>query len=162
MEASRRISSSWRAAGAACGLFAGCAFTAPPRNVPAPEAAPPDAATPYDVESEGEFPPPPPVDPEPASATWEAAPAGGAPAVRWQPGFRVQVFACAARDGAEIVRREVAGRIDAPTYVEYEAPYYRVRVGDCRTEAECRDLEARLRQAGYASAWTVATHILSP
>lgn len=162
MEAGRKISASWRAAGAACGFLAGCALTGPPRTIPAPEAAPPDAATPYDVESEGEFPPPPTVDPEPASATWEAAPAAGAAPARWQPGFRVQVFACAARDGAESVRREVAGRIDAPTYVEYEAPYYRVRVGDCRTEAECRDLEARLRQAGYASAWTVSTHILSP
>ena len=162
MEAGRKISSSWRAAGAACGLLAGCAFSAPPRTVPAPEAAPPDSAAPYDVDSEGAFPLPPPVDLEPASATWEAAPDAGVPAPRWQPGFRVQVFACAAREGAENVRREVAGRIDAPTYVEYEAPYYRVRVGDCRTEAECRELEARLRLAGYPSAWTVATHILSP
>jgi len=85
----------------------------------------------------------------PTSAASDQAPAGAA-------AYRVQVFAGTDAAMAESVRADVASRLGEPAVVVYQAPYYKVRVGDCPTSDRCTDLQARLRSAGFTTTWVVA------
>jgi SPOR domain len=69
--------------------------------------------------------------------------------------YHVQVFASTDRDAAERVRAEVETRIGSARLVS-EPPYFKVRVGDCPTSEACRDLQERLRAAGYDTVWIVS------
>jgi hypothetical protein len=99
------------------------------------------------------------------AATGGAAAPGNAPAPARSgaqaggQGYRVQIFAGSDADAAERVRREAAARLGVPAYVTYQAPFYKVRVGNCPTSDGCRDLQARLRDAGYDTVWIVADTI---
>jgi hypothetical protein len=183
------------------------------QRVPLKDPAKSGRGAPYDFEKEGTIPPPPRVEPAPASgrldsgATLEtpqaaqldapavvvqdlsppatvsptppvvvasvatpapaAAPSASGASVetpteasgaRLASGYRVQVFA-GARDPALQLRSEIQVRLGERVYVDYVAPYYKVRVGNCRTSEACRALESRLRQEGYGTIWTVPAQI---
>lgn len=117
-----------------------------PPNLETPEAARLDAP-PVEVQ---DLPPPEPVgDPEISPA---ARPATSPPPAT---GFRVQVFASTDAGATERVRADVAARFTERVSVDYEAPYYKVRVGSCAASDACHDLQERLRAAGFATVWIV-------
>lgn len=97
--------------------------------------------------------PPPAASPAPGAAG--VAP-GAAPERSSSGGYRVQVLATTDRDAAERLRREIEARLGEPVTVVYQAPHYKVRVGDCPTNESCRDLQSRLRQSGYDAVWIVS------
>ncbi|HET9333999.1 MAG TPA: SPOR domain-containing protein [Gemmatimonadota bacterium] len=76
-------------------------------------------------------------------------------------GWRVQVYA--SRDETEAageatrVRDALAG--EAPVYVERDAPWYKVRVGDFGDRAAADRLRERLAGLGWPAAWAVRTTI---
>jgi hypothetical protein len=74
-------------------------------------------------------------------------------------GFRVQVFATADSDAARRMRSDIEARLGEKTYVDFESSLYKVRVGNCALDEDCASLQARLRQAGFTSAWTVPSVI---
>jgi hypothetical protein len=74
-------------------------------------------------------------------------------------GFRVQVFAGSDAAAAEEIRSQVESRTGVRAYVSYQAPYYKVRAGDCPSNEACRDVQERLRAAGYESLWIVSDQI---
>jgi len=62
-------------------------------------------------------------------------------------GFRVQVFSdntprTARTDAYKIEDLIRAKRPTLPTYVVYQAPFWKVRVGDCSTDAEAQELRS--------------------
>lgn len=63
-------------------------------------------------------------------------------------GFRVQLFSGSgteARQQANNLRIEfMANNPDIPAYLIYQAPNFKVRVGDCRTELEATRLQRQL------------------
>jgi hypothetical protein len=71
----------------------------------------------------------------------------------------VQILATSDADAAERLRREVESRLGVRAYVAYQAPYYKVRVGNCAASDDCRELQSRLRGAGYDTVWIVADQI---
>ena len=77
-------------------------------------------------------------------------------------GYRVQVFASRSNEAAETMRDELAARFTAPVVLDFEAPFYKVRIGACENEAACRALVEELRSAGYASAFAVPARIAAP
>jgi cell division protein FtsN len=104
----------------------------------------------------------PPVDvqdlpprPNPAGAEDMALQTRAAAPPHAGTGFRVQVFATTDAAAAERVRAGVAARFTEKVSVDYEAPYHKVRVGSCSSSDACRDLQERLRAAGYATVWIV-------
>ena len=102
------------------------------------------------------------ANPPPASATdapMTAPAAPGASRGRGSAGFRVQIFATTDAAAAERMRREVEARLGVRAYVEFDAPYHKVRVGNCATSDACRELQTRLRGAGYTSVWAVPATI---
>lgn len=67
-------------------------------------------------------------------------------------GYRVQIYsdnnAHTAKNAARAKERAILGVYpDLATYVIYESPYWRLRVGDCRTRAEAEELASELKKA---------------
>ena len=54
---------------------------------------------------------------------------------------------------------EARERFELDVYLEYDAPYYKVRVGDCPTEWQGEELLQLARRLGYPDAWLVHTII---
>lgn len=74
-------------------------------------------------------------------------------------GFRVQLLASREQDEARRVAREAEGRLQVPTYVVFEAPFYKVRAGDFPDRGDALALRDRARGYGYPNAWVVTTEI---
>jgi cell division septation protein DedD len=76
-------------------------------------------------------------------------------------GWRVQIFSSSWLADAEALRDRLR-REGLPAYVEYRAPLYRVRIGDCTDLAEARELRDRAIAMGYERASVVQTLIQAP
>jgi hypothetical protein len=131
----------------------------------------------YDFASEGRFPPVPDVDPQPPTATApalrestvarttratgrdETAATVDTETVNDPSGWRVQVFAGTSESAAEDVAHELRSAYALPVYIEYIAPYHKVRLGDCASRDVCLALQADLRESGWTSAWVVPSSI---
>lgn len=66
-------------------------------------------------------------------------------------GYRVQIYsdnnARTAKNEARAKERAIAGSYpDLATYVIYDSPYWRLRVGDCRTRTEAEELASELKR----------------
>lgn len=75
-------------------------------------------------------------------------------------GWRVQLSAYTVLEAAEKAVEEARRRFDVPVYNEFEAPFYKIRIGDFRTEAEADKLVRRARRKGYTDAFKVRTRIV--
>ncbi len=69
--------------------------------------------------------------------------------------FRIQLFSSntygpAARE--LLIAREV---FDRPVYLDYEVPYYKVRVGNFQRQSDAEDYLVAAQEAGYNTAWVV-------
>ena len=87
-----------------------------------------------------------------------------APPVRTAPvlGFRVQVFSASSRqaaDEAQARARKALGRSDV--YVEFEPPFFKIRVGNFATRDEAGALIAHAKKQGYETPFPVQTQILA-
>ena len=146
--------------------FQGEAQSPPPPAVPDDAAtgvvdAPPNLETPAPAQLDA---PAVAVQDLPASAPASppaASTAGGttAPSGAGGDGYRVQILATSDAEAAERLRREVESRLGVRAYVAFQAPYYKVRVGNCALSDDCRELQSRLRSAGYDTVWIVADQI---
>jgi len=66
-------------------------------------------------------------------------------AIRNQPGFRVQVITTNRRnDASEAKARVMQAYPDYRTYLDFQAPYFKVRVGDFKTREEATELREKL------------------
>ncbi|MBD3287106.1 hypothetical protein GF359_10615 [candidate division WOR-3 bacterium] len=74
-------------------------------------------------------------------------------------GYRVQIFASSTNDGANKVASEARFKFTESVYVEYEAPYYKVRVGDYINKSDAEILKDKARNLGYSDAWIAQTEV---
>jgi cell division protein FtsN len=74
-------------------------------------------------------------------------------------GWRVQLYADTDRRKAQTVKEEASRRLGQAVYVEFIEPYYRVRVGNCRTEDEAREIAKEAKKNGYPDAFPVRSLI---
>jgi hypothetical protein len=66
-------------------------------------------------------------------------------AIRNQPGFRVQIISTNKRNEANDIKARVMQLYpDYRTYLDYQAPYFKVRVGDFKSREEAAELRERL------------------
>jgi cell division protein FtsN len=96
------------------------------------------------------------------SATASQPPPGpesGREATQPRSGYRVQVFAGTDAEAAERVRRDLETRLGVQASVDREGSYYKVRAGNCVESQACRELQERLRDAGFASVWIVPAQV---
>lgn len=69
--------------------------------------------------------------------------------------FKVQLFATYDEMKANKVKNDLQGKFSETVYVEYIAPYYKVRVGEFSTKAQAENLRDEARSKGYSDAFIV-------
>ena len=74
-------------------------------------------------------------------------------------GFRVQVFATQDRNKADQLQREFVLKFDEKVYIIFEAPNYKLRVGDFLDRENAERLRMRLVSSDFPSSWIVRTRI---
>lgn len=74
-------------------------------------------------------------------------------------GFRVQIFASSTENNAAKVAADARSTFNDRVYVDYIAPYYKVRVGDCLTREDAEMMKNQARTLGYRGAFIIETMI---
>jgi len=78
------------------------------------------------------------------------------------PGWRVQLFASTSMVSADQEAELARDRFVESVYVEYEPPYYKVRLGDYLTKDGAKGMANRAKTQGYDEAWVVETLVVRP
>ncbi len=73
--------------------------------------------------------------------------------------FKIQIYTSKLFGEAQHTKRVAEEIFDRPVYLDYEVPYYKVRVGSFADRYEAEDYAQRVRSAGYPDAWVVATTV---
>ena len=76
-------------------------------------------------------------------------------------GYRVQVLATRYFERADSLAVIMKNTVRDSVYVDFEAPNYKVRVGDFIDRDSAKSLQEDLIQMGYNSAWVLRTRINS-
>ena len=76
-------------------------------------------------------------------------------------GYRVQVLATRYFERADSLAVIMKNTVSDSVYVDFEAPNYKVRVGDFIDRESAESLQQGLVQMGYNSAWILRTRINS-
>lgn len=80
--------------------------------------------------------------------------------VHWiNEGFRVQIMTTKSIQKADSLSLKLNSELIDSVYVIYEAPNYKVRVGDFVTRSEADLLREAMKKKGYSSAWVISTKI---
>jgi hypothetical protein len=77
-------------------------------------------------------------------------------------GFRVQILATKNIETASLFEQEATERFESlehKTYLIFEAPLYKIRVGDCKERADAENLREIAKQYGYREAFIVKCKI---
>ena len=74
-------------------------------------------------------------------------------------GFRVQIFATQERNKADQLQKELALKFDEKIYIIFEAPNYKLRIGDFLDRDDAEILRMRLVSSGFPSSWILRTRI---
>jgi hypothetical protein len=77
-------------------------------------------------------------------------------------GFRVQILATKNIETASLFEQEASerfGHLDHKTYLIFEAPLYKIRVGDCKERIEAEELRDLAMQYGYRESFIVKSKI---
>jgi hypothetical protein len=76
-------------------------------------------------------------------------------------GFRIQVFSSSGVDEATLMKDVVTGKfISDSVYMVYDAPVYKVRVGDFVNRYEASQRLPEFTEKGYRDAWIVPDRII--
>lgn len=69
--------------------------------------------------------------------------------------YKVQIFATYNEDKANKLATELRGKFTEQVYIEFIAPYYKVRIGKYESKADAESLRDRAREMGYSDAFVV-------
>ena len=76
-------------------------------------------------------------------------------------GYRVQVLATRYFERADSLAKIMKSTLSDSVYVDFEAPNYKVRIGDFIERDSAESLQQELVQMGYNSAWILRSRINS-
>lgn len=74
-------------------------------------------------------------------------------------GYRVQLFMSEDPQEAREVRDEALLQFDQEVYLIYDAPRWKVRVGDFLSFAEAEEVQQKAQRLGYRDAWVIRTRV---
>ncbi len=74
-------------------------------------------------------------------------------------GYRIQLLTTRDRQQADSLAKVWSDELDMKVYKSYEAPFYKLRVGNFEDENDAQDLLSDLRGQGFGNAWTVPDRI---
>jgi hypothetical protein len=84
-------------------------------------------------------------------------------ATKEMEGFRVQILATNNIESASLSEQEANARFEAlghKTYLVFEAPLYKIRLGDCLDRKAAEELRDKAMEFGYSGAFIVRTKVL--
>ncbi len=73
--------------------------------------------------------------------------------------YRVQIFTSKLSGEAKKARTIAREIFDRAVYMDYEVPYYKVRVGSFANRYDAEDYQMRAKAAGYDNAWVVLVNV---
>jgi len=75
-------------------------------------------------------------------------------------GYRVQLFSSA--DYYEVIakRNEAADKFTQEIYLDYEAPYYKLRLGNFTDKEKADELKNSVKSDGFPDAWVIQTKVV--
>ena len=79
-------------------------------------------------------------------------------------GFRIQLFATKDIESATVAKKEaqfVFADDSLNIYVEFDSPYYKLRLGDFQDRDKAEQFREIAREKGYSSSWIVKTKVWS-
>lgn len=76
-----------------------------------------------------------------------------------EDGFRVQIFETQSANEAQSFFRESTVALTDSVYLSFDAPFYKIRVGNCPTRHEAITLQKVLKNTGYKTTWIVRSRI---
>jgi len=74
-------------------------------------------------------------------------------------GYRVQLVATKEEEQAREIKKNAMLKLSHPVYLIFEPPLYKVRVGDCTTREEAKEILEEAKQNGFPDAWIVPSTI---
>ncbi len=74
-------------------------------------------------------------------------------------GYRVQVLATKYAEKADSLKQVLRDSFGDEVYVTYEAPNYKVRVGNSVDRKQAEGIQDKLKKMGYSSAWIIRTRV---
>jgi hypothetical protein len=74
-------------------------------------------------------------------------------------GFRIQCFASSQIERIRSEQKELETKIKFPIYIVFNAPYYKLLVGDFFKRADADGALAKLKEIGYGDAWVARSRI---
>jgi hypothetical protein len=77
-------------------------------------------------------------------------------------GYRVQIFVSSNLESAQRIVAEAETIFPQEVYLQYDAPYYKVRIGNCLTRREGDLLQENAIRRGYRDAWVVRSLVYPP
>lgn len=89
------------------------------------------------------------------------SPERGAHAEQQIWGYKIQIFSSLQQDEAENEANVARGKLAEKVFVEFDPPYYKVRVGNCSNPEQAEKLLEKIRRKGYSSAWIVRARVVA-
>ena len=74
-------------------------------------------------------------------------------------GFRVQLLTSGDYQRAREEKTKAMMRFDIPVYLQFEAPLYRLRIGDCVDRKAAEELRQKAIGLGYSGAWILPSKV---
>lgn len=88
-----------------------------------------------------------------------AVPKGEATREEVLQGYRVQLVATKEEEQAREIKKNAMLKLSHPVYLIFESPLYKVRVGDCATREEAKEILEEAKRNGFPDAWIVPSTI---
>ena len=76
-------------------------------------------------------------------------------------GFRVQVFATRFSRSADSIKSVLDEKVNEDVSIVFDAPVYKIRVGNFVTRNEAENMKINLVKFGYDTAWIVRSKVLA-
>ena len=74
-------------------------------------------------------------------------------------GFRVQILATKQLSKAEKLQKDLSSILNQKIYIVFEAPNYKVRVGNFIDRNKAENFRQNIIEKGYSSSWIIRTRI---
>jgi hypothetical protein len=76
-------------------------------------------------------------------------------------GYRIQLLATKDENQANDMKKQAILKFQDVVYLVFEAPYYRIRVGDCISEKDAKTLRDEAVRRGFPDAWIVPSKVIN-
>ncbi|UCG62838.1 MAG: SPOR domain-containing protein [Candidatus Zixiibacteriota bacterium] len=102
------------------------------------------------------------VEAQPSVSDTTYRPSDGSPATvdsLYNQAYRIQLFTAKVYGEANLARQVAEEIFDRPVFMDYEVPYFKVRVGSFADRDEAEEYLMRAKAAGYTDAWVVMVNV---